>query len=169
MAGGVVVGDSRLYLAKGSVARGRWALMLDLTRDATRERWNVDDSRGDYIAWGASAQLRRYSREDALGWFLEGGAGSARAALKVQAGDLAERRTGNVALGTWGAGARVGVGGAAFLELGYRGIVVLTERHLYTDDAPPPGSTDDFVTYRSWYFKRGRSTGQPYAGVGLRF
>ena len=49
------------------------------------------------------------------------------------------------------------------------GVVVLSERHLYTDDAHPAGSTDDFVTYHSWYFKRGRSTGQPYAGIGMRF
>jgi hypothetical protein len=171
MGGGMLVGDSRLALGKVSLEGGRWALMLDLTRDDTRERWAVDDSRGDYVLWGRSAQLRRYTRDAGRGFFIEGGGGTARASLRVtDALGARVDRAATVPMATWGIGGRFGVGASAsFVEVGYRSVVVLRERHLHTAETPPDGSTRDFVTYQSWYFKRGRATGQPYVGFGLRF
>lgn len=171
MAGGMIVGDSRLAITKASIASGRWALMLDLTRDDTRETWDVDDSRGDYVLWGLSGQIRRYSRDGERGFFAEAGAGSAKASLRVTgAGGAHTDRSATIPMATWGVGGRFGVGSsAAFIEVGYRSAIALRERHLYTDANPPEGSTDDFVTYHSWFFKQGRATGQPYVGVGVRF
>lgn len=171
MAGGMIVGDSRLAITKASIARGRWALMLDLTRDDTRESWDVDDSSGEYVLWGLSAQLRRYSRDGERGFFAEAGAGSAKASLRVidaEGGHI--DRAASLPMATWGIGGRFGIGSStSFIEVGFRSAIALRERHLHADATPPEGSTDDFVTYHSWYFKQGRATGQPYLGIGLRF
>ncbi len=40
-------------------------------------------------------------------------------------------------------------------------------RHLFTDPTPPEGSTRESVTYRSWYFGRGKPASQLYVGLGL--
>lgn len=171
MAGGMAIGDSRLEMTKVSIEGGRWALMLDLTRDDTRERWDVDDSRGTYVLWGLSAQLRRYTRDGGRGFYFEGGAGSAKAALRVtDVQGLHTDRAAKIPMATWGVGGRFGIGStSSFVEIGYRSAIALRERHLYTDATAPAGSTGDFVTYHSWYFKRGRAMGQPYLGLGVRF
>lgn len=171
MAGGMIVGESRLAITKSSISHGRWALMLDLTRDDTRETWEVDDSRGEYVLWGLSAQIRRYSRDGERGFFAEAGAGSAKASLRVlDALDAHTDRSATIPMATWGIGGRFGIGStASFIEVGYRSAIALRERHLHSDTTPPVGSTDDFVTYHSWYFKQGRATGQPYLGIGWRF
>lgn len=171
MAGGMAVGDSRLALTKVSIDAGRWALMLDLTRDDTRESWDVDDSRGTYVLWGLSAQVRRYTRAGGRGFYAEAGAGSAKASLRVTDAQGAHtNRSATIPMGTWGVGGRFGIGSSAsFIEVGYRSAIALRERHVYTDATPPEGSTNDFVTYHSWFFKQGRATGQPYLGIGLHF
>lgn len=171
MGGGMLVGDSRLAVTKASLEGERWALMLDLTRDDTRETWELDDSRGEYVLWALSAQLRRYSRHGGRGFFFEAGAGSARASLLVtEVGGAATNRHATVPMATWGVGGRFGIGrSVSFVEVGYRSAIALRERHMFTDAVPPEGSTNDFVTYHSWYFRQGRATGQPYLGIGLRF
>jgi hypothetical protein len=171
MVGGVAIEDSRLALGKFSLERGHWALVADITRDATRERWDLDASRGDYTLWGGSLHARRYSRPGGRGFFVEAGGGAGRAALNVTEADgTQERRKATVPLAAWGVGGRISLGrSAGFLELGYRSITPLATRHLHAGDTAPEGSTRDFVTYQSWYFGRGKSTGQPYLGLGLTF
>lgn len=171
MGGGMLVGDSRLALSKASLEGERWAFMLDLTRDDTRETWEIDDSRGEYVLWALSAQLRRYSRHGGRGFFVEAGGGSAKASLLVaDAGGASTTRHATVPMATWGGGGRFGTSrSSSFVEVGYRSVIALRERHMFTEAAAPEGSRKDFVTYHSWYFKRGRATGQPYLGVGLRF
>jgi hypothetical protein len=119
--------------------------------------------------WSASAAVRRYTRPEARGFFAEAGGGAARAALAVSPeGAGEETRRATLPLAAWGVGGRFGIGRSpAFLELGYRSAIPLATRHLYTDDAAPEGSTREGVTYRSWYFGRGRPASQLYVGVGL--
>jgi hypothetical protein len=173
VAGGFLIGASRLALVKGEHARGRWALVADVTRDAVQERWSSSAtqvaSRGDYVMWGASAALRRYTRDAGRGLFAEIGGGGARAALEVTPdGGAALTRRATVPLATWGVGGRLRFGRVpAFLEGGLRSAIPLATRHLHAGDTPPAGSTRGFVSYQSWYFGRGKSTSQMYVGVGL--
>jgi hypothetical protein len=120
--------------------------------------------------WSASAAARRYTRPGARGFFAEAGGGAARIALEVtpEGGAAAATRRATVPLAAWGAGGRFGIGRSpAFAELGYRSAIPLATRHLYTDPAPPKGSTRESVTYRSWYFGRGKPASQMYVGLGL--
>jgi hypothetical protein len=173
VAGGFLIGESRLALLKAEQARGRWSLVLDVTRDAVDERWSPSAtqvaSRGDYVLWGASAALRRYTRTAGRGLFAEIGGGAARAALDVTPdGGAAVTRRATVPLASWGVGGRLGIGRSpAFLEAGLRSVIPLATRHLHAGDTPPSGSTRDYVTYQSWYFGRGKPTSQMYVGVGL--
>jgi hypothetical protein len=170
--GGFLIGESRLVLAKVERARGRWALVADVTRDGVRERWPADAthgaSRGDYVMWSASAAVRRYTRPGARGFFAEASGGAARATLEVTGDGAARTRTATVPLAAWGAGGRLGIARSpAFVELGYRSAIPLATRHLHTDDVAPDGSTRESVTTRSWYFGRGKPASQLYVGVGL--
>ncbi len=170
--GGFAVAKSRLALAKLEHARDQWALIADVTRDGVKERWSARTarpaSRGDYVMWAASAAVRRYSRPGARGLYAEAGGGVGRAALEVTSdgGEGATRRA-VVPLAALGAGARFGIGRTpAFVELGLRTSVPLATRHLYTDAAPPAGSTRDPVTYQSWYLGRGKASSQLFIGLG---
>ncbi len=170
--GGFAVAKSRLALAKLEHARGRWALVADVTRDGVKEDWSAraarPASRGDYVLWAASAAARRYGRPGARGFYAEAGGGVARAALEVtpDGGAAATRRAG-VPLAVLGAGGRFGIGRTpAFVELGWRTSVPLATRHLYTDAAPPVGSTRDPVSYHSWYLGRGKASSQLFIGLG---
>jgi hypothetical protein len=170
--GGFAVANSRLGLAKLEHARGQWALVADVTRDGVKEDWSAraaqPASRGDYVLWAASAAVRRYSRPGARGLYAEAGGGVARAALEVtpDGGAAATRRAG-VPLAALGAGGRFGIGRTpAFVELGWRTSVPLATRHLYTDAAPPAGSTRDPVSYHSWYLGRGKASSQLFIGLG---
>jgi hypothetical protein len=172
--GGFLIADSRLALAKVEHARGRWSLVGDVTRDGVHERWSTSAtqvaSRGEYVMWSASAAARRYTRPRARGFFAEASGGVARAALEVtpDGGVAAATRRATVPLAAWGVGGRFGIGRSpAFAELGYRSAIPLATRHLYTDPAPPEGSTRESVTYHSWYFGRGKPTSQMYVGLGL--
>jgi hypothetical protein len=121
--------------------------------------------------WGASAALRRYTRDAGRGLFAEVGGGVARAALDVtpDGGATVTRRT-TVPLATWGLGGRLGLGRVpAFVEAGLRSAIPLATRHLHAGDTPPEGSTRDLVTYQSWYFGRGKPSSQMYLGLGMRW
>jgi hypothetical protein len=174
VAGGFLIGDSRLALLKGEHARGRWALVADVTRDAVAERWTPSAtqvaSRGEYVMWGASAALRRYTRDAGRGFFAEVGGGAARATLDVTPdGGARVTRRATVPLATWGVGGRAGLGRMpAFVEGGLRSAIPLATRHLHAGDSPPVGSTRELVTYQSWYFGRGKPSSQMYLGIGLR-
>jgi hypothetical protein len=103
--------------------------------------------------------------------FLEAGGGAASARLVVtDASNGRSARDAVVPLAGLGAGWRVNVvSSGPFVELGLRSAVPLATRHLYTDDAPPPRSTRENVSYRSWYFGHSEPTSQFYAGVGIAF
>jgi hypothetical protein len=172
--GGFVIGPSRLALVKIEAARGRWSVVGDLTRDATQEEWEASAtqiaSRGDYVAWAAMGAVRRYARSGARGVFAELGGGAARATLTVTEPGVADvGRRGTVPLAAWGLGWRSGGPQAlGFVELGFRNGVGLATRHLYVDGASPPGSTEQAVSYRSWYLGAGQPTSQFYIALGLR-
>jgi hypothetical protein len=75
-----------------------------------------------------------------------------------------------VPLADAGLGWRWRVGASRLLaELALRSHVFLRERHLHADPVPPPGSTDDNITDRSWYFGRGKTSSSFYVGLGYRF
>jgi hypothetical protein len=171
--GGFLIADSRLALAKVEHARGRWALVGDVTRDGVNERWTPTStqvaSRGAYVLWAASLSARRYTREGGRGFYGEVGGGAGRATLEVtpDAGATVARRA-TVPLATLGIGGRLGVGQTpAFVELGLRSAIPLATHHLHAGATPPAGSTRDLVSYQSWYFGRGKASSQMYVGIGL--
>jgi hypothetical protein len=173
--GGFAVGQSRLALAKIELVHGQWAVIGDMTRDAVTQTWETtagqQASRGSYRLWAGSGAIRRYSRSEARGFFVEAGGGGAQARLAVTpaSGPVAVR-TAIIPLATAGVGGRAGIGaGRAFVELGLRSAIPITTRHLYTDATAPDGSTSETVSYRSWYFGRAKPTSQFYAGLGASF
>lgn len=173
--GGMQIGESQLALVKGEFTRGKWAMVSDLTRDGTRETWAATPtrarSRDEYVLWASSSAVRRYTRAGGHGFFAEAGAGMSQLTLRSRADDDAvTTRKGNIVMATWGAGTRVNLGGArSFVELAYRSAVPLQTRHLHIAATPPAGSTDEAVTYQSWYLGRAKPTGQFYAALGVRF
>jgi hypothetical protein len=83
-------------------------------------------------------------------------------------GAAAVARRATVPLAAWRVGGRFGIGRSpAYAELGYRNAIPLATRYLFTDPTPPDGRTREGVTYRSWYFGRGRPASQLYVGLGL--
>jgi hypothetical protein len=172
--GGMIVGTSRLALVKGELARGKWALVSDLTRDDTRESWDATitraASRDEYVLWASSSALRRYTRPGGRGFYVEAGAGMSQLSLRSRTEEGATtRRKASLALATWGVGTRVAVrADRAFVELAFRSAVPLQTRHLHAADEPPAGSTSTRVSYQSWYLGRGKSTGQFFVALGLR-
>jgi hypothetical protein len=173
LVGGFVIAESRLALAKVEHARGRWAIVGDMTRDGVIERWTPTTtqvaSRGAYTLWAASLAARRYTRDGGRGFYGEVGGGAGRAALNVTPdGGATVTRRATVPLAMLGVGGRLGVGRTpAFVELGLRSAIPLATRHLHAGATPPPGSTREPVSYQSWYFGRGKASSQMFVGIGL--
>jgi hypothetical protein len=169
--GGMAVGESRLLASKLSVELGRWALVGDITRDAATERWTPSASSGDYLLWGFSGAVRRYTRTGGRGTFLEASAGVASLRFRVTEADgRSEQRNAEVTMMGWGLGHRFDIPwGKTFLELAYRANVPMRTTHLYVDDTPPDVRPREPISERSWYLGRGQATGQLYLGVGLHF
>lgn len=171
MVGGMIIGESRLLVGKLAVTKSRWSLVADITRDAVRQNWAADGSTGSYTLDAFGIGVRRYSRPCESGVFVELAGGQARPDFVVtESTGVLTRRQAQLAVASAGIGTRRHVPNAGFfLEFAYRHVVPLATVHLYPDELPPAGSTTDFVSYRSWYFKRGRGTGQMVVGVGLTF
>jgi hypothetical protein len=173
--GGMILGDSRLALVKGELSRGKWAAVGDITRDDTRESWEATPQRlgsqDSYVLWATSTTIRRYSRTGGRGVYAEIGGGAARMTLRSRVNNAADTtRTATIPMATWGVGTRAGLGRTrAFVELAYRSAVPLQTRHVHIDATPPAGSTNDAISYRSWYLGRGKPSGQLYAALGVRF
>lgn len=169
--GGMAVGESRLLASKLSVEVGRWALVGDITRDAATESWAASASSGDYLLWGFSGGIRRYTRSGGRGTFVEATAGVASLRFRVTEADGSSvQRKADLPMMSWGVGHRFGIPwGGTFVELAYRANIPMRNTHLYVDDTPPETRPQQPITERSWYLGRGRATGQLYLGVGLHF
>jgi peptidoglycan/LPS O-acetylase OafA/YrhL len=169
MAGGMIIGESRLLVGRVAVSRSKWSLVADITRDALRQQWAADGAVGVYRLDAAGLSLRRYGRQRDGGVFLEIGGGSARPDFVVtESSGIQTRRKAKLAVATAGIGTRREIPKTGlFLEVAYRHAIPLATVHLFPDEVPPVGSTSDFVSFRSWYFERGRGTGQVVVGLGL--
>jgi hypothetical protein len=171
VAGGMVIGASRLAVGGVAVTRSQWSLVAQINRDAVRQQWAVDGSSGAYTLWGAGLSVRRYTRPRERGVFFEVGGAQARPDLIVtEASGARTSRRAQLPLATVSIGTRRHLGrSGAFGELAYRYVTPLETLHLHPDESPPEGSTSESVSYRSWYFKRGRGTRQVVVGLGWTF
>ena len=168
--GGFLIKKSTLFIGKVGFERGHFGVVADITRDAVKEKWEVDNTKGHYVLWVYSLSGRYYFRPMGRSFFAEVGVGTSKANLTVDYGSHSIKKTTSLPLASWGLGWRFGKKPRGlFGEVGFRNAYALKERHLYTDATKPAGSTNEGVTYHSWYFKKGKSTASLYLGVGFSF
>jgi hypothetical protein len=168
-AGGFWIPRSLLVLGRVEAQRGHFALTAGIDRDSVDEPRD-GGARDEYWLWSAALGVRAYTGRGS-GGFAELSASCARLGLRSY--DAAGAATDDFALIPLAA---VTLGGRLsqhpsgwYGELGFRIIVSLAERHLYTTPDPPPGSRDAALSERSWFFGRGGRSAQLYVAGGYRF
>lgn len=168
-AGGFWIPHSLLVFGRVEAQRGHFALAAGIDRDSVSESRD-GDARDDYWLWSAAAGARAYTG-NGRGGFAELSVAVARLGLRSvdEMGDETEAFA-HIPIAALTVGGRLAQHPTGWYgELGFRTLVYLAERHLYTTPTPPPGSRDMALSERSWFFDAGGRSAQLYIAGGYRF
>ena len=169
--GGMFLGKSVLSTTKVGFEKKHFAISTDFTVDNYREKWN-DGSKSKFNFYGVSVGARYYTRPMGRGLFAEsfGGYGFTQLTTTQSAQTSKLKDTNSLPLAGLGLGYRFGKKPKGlFGEVAYRATVPLKNVHLYTTDEKPNPENISNISYQSWVFEKGKTSGQLYLGIGYSF